>query len=197
MQALRSCCITFGDIIHTFLGHYNTYNGLLDIPLESKHQPGSACLTLEVVDQELHTGSLQGFVQCSRPAIKDQLERYENKRRGTTNGTGRKKSYGGNLGKEEKLDRSYTQRRKPAEGGDKGSDDRKKTKGRETTGYVARVSERIVICGTKENGGKQKRVENIEAKNLPNSSGRFIITEIIYTRYKLHCIPQMTVADPL
>ena len=33
------------------------------------------------------------------------------------------------LEKEEKLDRSYTQRRKPAEGGDRGSDDSKKDHG--------------------------------------------------------------------
>ena len=37
-----------------------------------------------------------------------------------------------------------------------------------------RVSERIVICGTKEKGGKQERVENMEAKNLP--SGRTLTT---------------------
>ena len=68
------------------------------------------------------------------------------------------------------MDRSYTQRRKPAEGGDRGSDDRKKTKGKETNGYAERVSERIVICGTEEKGGKQKRVGNMEAKNLPNTN---------------------------
>ena len=28
--------------------------------------------------------------------------------------------------------------------------------------------ERIVLCGIKEKGGKQERVENKEAKNLPN-----------------------------
>jgi len=66
------------------------------------------------------------------------------------------------------LDWSYTQRRKPAEGGDRGSDDRKKTRGEETIGYAERVSERIVICGTKNKGGKQELVENMEAKNLPN-----------------------------
>ena len=99
---------------------------------------------------------------------KDQLERQENKLRDTTNGTGRKKSYGCDLVKEEKLDWSYTQRRKPSEGGDRGSDDRKKTKGKETIGYAERVSERIVVCGTKEKGRKQERVENMEAKNLPH-----------------------------
>ena len=66
------------------------------------------------------------------------------------------------------MDWSYTQRRKPAEGGDRGSDDRKKTRGEETIGYAERVSERIVICGTKNKGGKQELVENMEAKNLPN-----------------------------
>ena len=53
----------------------------------------------------------------------------------------------------------YTQVRKPSEGGDRGSDDTKKTKGKETIiGYAERVSERIVVCGTKEKGGKQERV---------------------------------------
>ena len=46
-----------------------------------------------------------------------------------TNGTGRKKSFGCDLEKEEKLDWSYTQRRKPSEVGDRGSDDRKKIQG--------------------------------------------------------------------
>src|SRR6218665_3976308 len=76
---------------------------------------------------------------------------------------------GCNLEKEEKLDWSYTQRRKPSEGGDRGSDDRKKTKGKETIGYAERVSERIVVCGTKEKGRKHERVENMEAKNLHHS----------------------------
>ena|SRR6218665_834459 len=58
--------------------------------------------------------------------------------------------------------------RKPSEGGDRGSDDRKKTKGKETIGYAVRVSERIVLCGTKKKGRKQERVENMEAKNLPH-----------------------------
>jgi len=40
------------------------------------------------------------------------------------------------LEKEENLDRSYTQRRKTAEGGDRVSDDRKKTKGKETIWYA-------------------------------------------------------------
>src|SRR6218665_128598 len=107
-----------------------------------------------------------------------QLERHENKRRGTTNGTGRKKSYGCDLEKEEKLDWSYTQRRKPSEGGDRGSDDRKKTKGKETIGYAERVPERIVVCGTKEKGRKQERVENMEAKNLPY--GRTLTTTMAH-----------------
>src|SRR6218665_3565049 len=95
-------------------------------------------------------------------------------KRYTINGTGRKKSYGCDLEKEEKLDWSYTQRRKPSEGGDRGLDDRKKTEGKETIGYAERVSERIVVCGTKEKGGKQERVENMEAKNLPH--GRTLTT---------------------
>src|SRR6218665_788906 len=95
----------------------------------------------------------------------------------TTNGTGRKKSYGCDLEKKEKLDWSYIQRRKPSEGGDTGSDDRKKTKGKETIGYAERVSERIVVCGSKEKGRKQERVENMEAKNLPH--GR-TLTTILY-----------------
>src|SRR6218665_213907 len=33
---------------------------------------------------------------------------------------------------------------------------------------------RVVICGTDEKGGKQERVENMEAKNLPN--GRTLTT---------------------
>jgi len=68
--------------------------------------------------------------------------------------------------------------RKPAEGGDWGSDDRKKTKGKETIketiGYAEWVPERIVVCGIKEKGRKQERVENMEAKNLPN--GRTLTT---------------------
>src|SRR6218665_951547 len=84
------------------------------------------------------------------------------------------RSYGCDLEKEEKLDWSYTQRRKPSEGGDRGSDDLEKTKGKETIGYAERVSERIVVCGTKEKGRKQERVENMEAKNLPH--GRTLTT---------------------
>ena len=53
-----------------------------------------------------------------------------------TNGTGRKKSYGDDLEKEETLDRSYTQRRKPAEGGNRGSVGRKMIKGKEMIGYA-------------------------------------------------------------
>src|SRR6218665_1210965 len=113
---------------------------------------------------------------------KDQLERHENKRRGTTNGTGRKKSYGCDLENEEKLDWSYTQRRKSSEGGDRGSDDGKKTKGKETIGYAERVSERFVACGTKEKGGKQERVENMETKNLPNGRTLTTTTKICKSR---------------
>src|SRR6218665_2245819 len=77
--------------------------------------------------------------------------------------------------RKKKMDWSYTQRRKPSEGGDRGSDDRKKTKGKETIGYAERVTERIVVvCGTKEKGRKQERVENMEAKNLPH--GRTLTT---------------------
>ena len=49
----------------------------------------------------------------------------------------------------------------------------KRPRGRKR-GYVERVSERIVMCGTKEKGGKQERVENMEAKNVPN--GRTLTT---------------------
>ena len=108
---------------------------------------------------------------------KDQLSRLENKWKGTTNGTGRKKSYGCDLWKEEKLDRSYTQRWKPDEESDRGSDDRKRTKGKEMIGYAEWVYERIIVCGFKEKGGKQERVENMEAKNLPNS--RTLTTPIL------------------
>src|SRR6218665_2274375 len=101
-----------------------------------------------------------------------------------TNGTGRKKSYGCDLEKEEKLDWSYTQRQKPSEGGDRGSDDRKKTTGKETIGYAERVSERIVVCGTKKKGRKQERVENIEAKNLPH--GRTLTTMFVKFKFR-HC----------
>ena len=72
------------------------------------------------------------------------------------------------------MDWSYTQRRKSSEEGDRGSDDRKKTKGKEMIGYAERVFERIVVCGTKEKGRKQERVENMEAKNLPH--GRTLTT---------------------
>lgn len=61
---------------------------------------------------------------------KDQLDRHVNKCGGATNSTGRKMSYGCDLRKENELDRSYTHRRKPAEGGDRRSDDRKKPRGR-------------------------------------------------------------------
>ena len=74
----------------------------------------------------------------------------------------------------EKLDRPYTQRWKPAKGGDRGSDDRKKTKGKKTIGHAKWISERSVVCGIKEKGGKQERMENMEAKNLPN--GRTLTT---------------------
>ena len=57
---------------------------------------------------------------------------------------------------------------KPAKGGDRGLDDRKKTKGKEMIGYAKWVSERSVVCGIKEKSGKQERLENMEAKNLPN-----------------------------
>src|SRR6218665_879785 len=79
-----------------------------------------------------------------------------------------------NMAKQIKMDWLYSQRRKPCEGGDRGSDDSKKTKGKETIGYAKRVSERIVVCGTKEKGRKQERVENMEAKNLPH--GRTLTT---------------------
>jgi len=54
----------------------------------------------------------------------------------------------------------------------------KKNKGKETIGYAETVSERIVICETEEKGRKQERVENMEAKNLPNGIS---LTTIIYT----------------
>jgi len=44
--------------------------------------------------------------------------------------------------------------KKPAKGGDRGSNDKKMTKGKETIGYAERVSERIVICEL------QRKVEN-------------------------------------
>ena len=56
------------------------------------------------------------------------------------------------------------------------SNDRKKTKGKKTIGYAEWVYERIVICGIKEKSGKQERVENMEAKNLPN--GRTLTTKL-------------------
>jgi len=40
------------------------------------------------------------------------------------------------LEKEEELDRSYAQKRTPVEVGYRGSDDRKKTEGKETIGYA-------------------------------------------------------------
>ena len=47
----------------------------------------------------------------------------------------------------------------------RGSDGRKKTKGKETIGYAKRVFDKIVvICGIKEKGRKQERVENMKAK---------------------------------
>jgi len=105
---------------------------------------------------------------------KDQLARHENKWRGITISTRKKKPYGCDLEKEEKLDRPYTQRWKPAKGGDRGSDDRKKPSGKKTIGYAKWVSERSVVCEVKEKGGKQERMENMEAKNLPN--GRTLTT---------------------
>ena len=70
--------------------------------------------------------------------------------------------------RKKKLDRPYTQRWKPAKRGDSRSDGRKNTKGKKTIRYAKWVSERSVVCGTKEKGGKQERMENMEAKNLPN-----------------------------
>jgi len=52
--------------------------------------------------------------------------------------------------KKEKLNHSYNQRWKPAMGSDRGSDDRKKTKGKETIGYAKWVTERIVVCRINE-----------------------------------------------
>ena len=82
------------------------------------------------------------------------------------------------------MDWSYTHRRKPSERGDRGSDDRKKTKGKETIGYAERVSERIVVCGTKGKGRKQEIVENMEAKNLPH--GRTLTTTTHFVNKKLN-----------
>jgi len=45
-------------------------------------------------------------------------------------------------------------------------------------GYAERVSVRIVVCGIKEKGRKQERVENMEAKNLPH--GRTLTTRQTY-----------------
>jgi len=42
-----------------------------------------------------------------------------------------------------------------------------------------KVPERIVVCGIKEKGRKQERVENMEAKTLPN--GRTLTTMIMET----------------
>ena len=58
------------------------------------------------------------------------------------------------------MDRSYTQRGKPAKGGVRGLDDRKETTGKDT--------ERSVVCGIKEKAGEQERVENVEVNKLPN-----------------------------
>jgi len=91
--------------------------------------------------------------------------------------TRKRKPNGCDLEKEEKLDWSY-QRWKPAKGGDRGSDDRKKTKGKKTIGYAKWVSEWSVVCGIKEKGGKQERMETMEAKNLPN--GRKLTTISLY-----------------
>ena len=40
----------------------------------------------------------------------------------------------------------------------------------ETIGYAKRAFERVVVYEIKDNGGKQERVENMEAKNLPNGT---------------------------
>jgi len=98
-----------------------------------------------------------------------QMKRYYN-----YNGTRKKKSYGCDLQKEEKLERPYTQRWKPAKGGDRGSDDRKETKRKKTIGYAKWVSERSVVCGIKEKGGKTEKNGKHGAKNLPN--GRTLTT---------------------
>ena len=87
------------------------------------------------------------------------------------------------------MDWSYTQRRKPSEGGDKGSDDRKKTKGKETIGYAERVSERIVVCGTKKKGRKLERVDNMEAKNLPHGQNTNDDAHLLGTVHQTaHCM---------
>src|SRR6218665_9767 len=52
------------------------------------------------------------------------------------NGTGRKKSYGCDPEKEEKLDWSYTQRRKPSERGDRWSMIGKRPRGRKRLGML-------------------------------------------------------------
>jgi len=53
-------------------------------------------------------------------------------------------------------------------------------------GYAERVSEAIVLCGTEcgteEKGGKQERVENMEAKNLPNGN-TLTTTHLLFVFY--------------
>jgi len=46
--------------------------------------------------------------------------------------------------------------------------DRKKTKEKKTIGYAKLIPERSVVCGLKEKGGKQEKMESIETKDLPN-----------------------------
>ena len=40
---------------------------------------------------------------------------------------------------------------------------------KETIAYAKGVFKGIVVCGIKEKGGRQERVENMEANNLPDS----------------------------
>src|SRR6218665_661996 len=61
--------------------------------------------------------------------------------------------------------------------------------------YAERVSERIVVCGTKEKGRKQERVENMEAKNLPH--GRTLTTKVYTTPLSIHIYRTVMLFGPL
>src|SRR6218665_995477 len=56
---------------------------------------------------------------------------------------------------------------------------------RKTIGYAKSVSERSVVCGIKEKDGKQERMENMEAKNLPNGRTLTMMNDEILQHWTL------------
>src|SRR6218665_2623695 len=82
-------------------------------------------------------------------------------------------TYRCDLEKQEKLDGSYTQRRKPYEGGDRGTDDMKKTKGKETIGERQKTG-KSGEYGSQEPASRQNTNDDIYHRMLTFSAVSFI-----------------------